>query len=357
MASDVKLNIQRYREASHLTQEQLGKKVGVTRQTISAWERGDSTPTVAQLLALAKALGVEPDLLLGGGETSDLVLLFRADNPEVLVPGLRDTLTRKSRDYADLERLLNRVPVLPESRPLADYEPETVEAVAQEVRDWLGAGERPLHDGLSLIEDKGIKVLLHPLPDQISGFSAYTDEIGAVIFINQGHPRERQSFTAFHELAHLIFHRDEYRKVAGTLSKNDPKEKTANHFAGAVLLPRDMVWRELRFYRGRWIPEMLLADMKLRYGVSMRTVLVRAYETGVITKAQMGKQIGALNKKYGKDQEPVELPQNKMLTRLTKLVFAALVEEKITVSRAAEILGRPLLEIREELENGWRAGN
>jgi len=357
VADNVNLNIQKYREASHLTQEQLGKKVGVTRQTISAWERGDTTPTVAQLFALAKVLGVEPDLLLGGGETADFVLLFRADNPEVLVPGLRDVLTRKSRDYADLERLLNRVPVLPESRPLADYEPETVEAVAQEVREWLGVGARPVHDGLSLIEDKDIKVLLNPLPDQISGLSAYADEIGAVIFVNQGHSRERQSFTAFHELAHLIFHRDEYRKIAKKLSKSDPKEKTANHFAGAVLLPRDVVWRELRFYRGRWIPEMLLADMKLRYGVSMRTVLLRAYEAGVITKTQMGKQIGVFDKKYGKGQEPVDLPRDKVLTRLTKLVFAALVEEKITVSRAAEILGRPLVEIRNELENGWRAGN
>lgn len=39
-----------------LTQEELADKVGVTRQTIIALEKGDYTPSVALALALARTL-------------------------------------------------------------------------------------------------------------------------------------------------------------------------------------------------------------------------------------------------------------------------------------------------------------
>jgi putative transcriptional regulator len=40
-----------------LSQEELAAKVGTTRQTISALERGTSIPSVSLALALARALG------------------------------------------------------------------------------------------------------------------------------------------------------------------------------------------------------------------------------------------------------------------------------------------------------------
>ncbi len=48
----------------HLSQEKLGEKVGVTRQTISNWELEQTTPDTHQLIALAKALNVSIDTLV-----------------------------------------------------------------------------------------------------------------------------------------------------------------------------------------------------------------------------------------------------------------------------------------------------
>jgi Zn-dependent peptidase ImmA (M78 family) len=272
------------------------------------------------------------------------------------VPGLRALLSRRACDYAAVERILGQVPALPESRPLESYDPDVVEDVSRDVRAWVGIEEAPLHDALSLLEDKGLKVLLHPLPQEVSGFSAYTDELGGVIFVNESHPVERQFFTAFHELAHLIFHRREYKEPTGKLKRNDPREKAANHLAGAILLPKEALLRELRSYHDRWMPERLLIEMKLRYQVSMRTVLVRAEQAGLLSKKQTGQQIGAIDKKYGEHAEPVELPRSQIQTRLTRLVFAALMDERITTSRAAEIMGRPLAEVGEELTR-WIEGD
>lgn len=347
-----------YREQAGTSQGELGQHLRVTRQTISAWEKGDRDPSVAQLAQIAQFLDIAVDLLLPETDAVAMPeavgLMFRADQPSALNPHLRAVLSRKAEDYAFVENLIGEIPTLPEMRPLAGYDARLVEEVAREIRDWLGMGETcPLGDALALLESKGLKVILHPLPNEISGCSAYTDTSGAVIFINADHPPERKFFTALHELAHLIFHRQEYRapneKAGG---RADPREKVANHFAGAVLLPEDVIRRELYGYRQRWLPEPLLADMKRRYGVSMRTVLYRAAQSDIISQKQQGQQIGQLNRKYGSTDEPVTLPAPERLTRLERMVFLALLQEEITLSRAAEILGKPLIELRDTL-NDW----
>ena len=57
-------NILKFRKKSGLSQEELGEKVDVTRQTISNWELGETSPNSDQLKALSKALNVSIDELL-----------------------------------------------------------------------------------------------------------------------------------------------------------------------------------------------------------------------------------------------------------------------------------------------------
>ena len=57
-------NILKLRKKSCLSQEQLGEKVNVTRQTISNWELNETTPNPEQLKLLSKALNVSIDELL-----------------------------------------------------------------------------------------------------------------------------------------------------------------------------------------------------------------------------------------------------------------------------------------------------
>ncbi len=59
-------NIKKCRTAQGLTQEQLAKKLYITRQTVSSWERSASNPDLEQLEAIAGALGVDMMTLLYG---------------------------------------------------------------------------------------------------------------------------------------------------------------------------------------------------------------------------------------------------------------------------------------------------
>lgn len=70
--------ITKFRKAAGLTQEELGKAVGVSTQAVSRWECG-GTPDVALLPAIADRLGVTVDALFGreGGETVDVFQTVR----------------------------------------------------------------------------------------------------------------------------------------------------------------------------------------------------------------------------------------------------------------------------------------
>ena len=50
--------IQHYRKLQGLSQEELGQKLLVSRQTISLIERGDYSPSVTLALKIAKVFGV-----------------------------------------------------------------------------------------------------------------------------------------------------------------------------------------------------------------------------------------------------------------------------------------------------------
>ena len=52
------------RKARRFSQEDLGDKIGVSRQTVSSWEKGDYEPTLDSIRAIAQVLDVSFDTLL-----------------------------------------------------------------------------------------------------------------------------------------------------------------------------------------------------------------------------------------------------------------------------------------------------
>lgn len=58
--------LQDLRKKRGMTQELLAEKLGVTRQTISKWERGESTPDFEYLIKISEWFQVPTDYLLKG---------------------------------------------------------------------------------------------------------------------------------------------------------------------------------------------------------------------------------------------------------------------------------------------------
>lgn len=70
------------RKRNNLSQEQLGEKINVTRQTISNWELNETAPNPEQLKLLSKALKVSIDELLDNDISS--ILVEKVSNTEKL---------------------------------------------------------------------------------------------------------------------------------------------------------------------------------------------------------------------------------------------------------------------------------
>lgn len=69
---DLGSKILELRKKQQLSQEKLGEKVGVTRQTISNWELNETLPDTKQLISLSKVLLISIDELVGNN-TQDLL--------------------------------------------------------------------------------------------------------------------------------------------------------------------------------------------------------------------------------------------------------------------------------------------
>jgi transcriptional regulator with XRE-family HTH domain len=80
MAFDEKL--MELRKANGFSQEELGYKLDVTRQTVSKWETGQTTPEMDKLIELSKLFGITIDDLVGnrkiGEQSAPLVIYPRA---------------------------------------------------------------------------------------------------------------------------------------------------------------------------------------------------------------------------------------------------------------------------------------
>lgn len=56
---------------NHLSQEKLGERLGLSRQSVSKWEQGYATPDTENLLKLSELYGVSVDTILKCGETEE----------------------------------------------------------------------------------------------------------------------------------------------------------------------------------------------------------------------------------------------------------------------------------------------
>jgi Zn-dependent peptidase ImmA (M78 family) len=128
---------------------------------------------------------------------------------------------------------------LPRRHKLRDV--ADAEQLSAEVRKAWKLGLDPIPNMTELLEEKGLKVLTVHLPDRVSGFTCLVKRPGAsglpVIVVNNQFSLERRRLTLAHELAHRLIDNE-------GLSEKET-EKAANFFAGAFLMPKEHLLREV----------------------------------------------------------------------------------------------------------------
>lgn len=65
MNNDIAEKLLYYRKSKRYSQEELAEKIGVSRQAVSKWERGESLPDSNNLIALSRLYSISIDEMLG----------------------------------------------------------------------------------------------------------------------------------------------------------------------------------------------------------------------------------------------------------------------------------------------------
>lgn len=66
MLNDISVNLAKARISADYSQEGLANELGISRQAVSKWERGESVPDLGNLIALAELYGIDLDELIRG---------------------------------------------------------------------------------------------------------------------------------------------------------------------------------------------------------------------------------------------------------------------------------------------------
>ena len=324
----------------------------VSAQAIGKYERNEMTPSSKVLLALATALGVEPEFLLSEKEIELEAVDFRKAPAE----GARDERSVNAMVLDAAERYLELESIFPDTRitwsapHFAEFKltkVEDAEAAAERLRKHLRLGIAPIESMTELLEDQGIKVIALALPESVSGSKAYASVVDgervAMIVVNDRHNGERQRFTLAHELGHLVID-----WPAGTGQEH---ERAADRFAGAFLMAKEMVEKVIGRSRTA-ITFGELEAVKRVFKVSLAAIVVRLKQLNIITKTFYG-ELWAVILQRGLNQvgapEPDSIAQE-VPGRARRLALRAVAEGAISESKAAELLRMKRRELAKLLD-------
>ncbi|MCF7992856.1 MAG: XRE family transcriptional regulator [Thiohalocapsa sp.] len=338
--------IHQARLAAGLTLEALGQQLGVTKAAIQKYEKGTVTPDSAKLLKIAKACGVRTEYFF----RKQVVQLEEVEFRKTRAFGLKRADAIRIRVAEQVEKRFALLDAFPDS-PIARFsvpdevpaqvtEMRQIDAIADSVRRSWALGLNPIGDLTDTLESLGLLLLtVDEAHEAFSGMTAMAVSADhqryPVIAVSSTWPGDRQRFTLAHELGHVL--------LAGRLVEALSEEKACDRFAGAFLVPRVAVIRELGKQRHRLEPRELYR-LKCEYGLSMKGWAIRARQCGVITQAYFQSLMKQFSVRGWHRWEPGDALASKTPRLFDQLLYRALAEQLITEAKAADLLGIPRLQ-------------
>ena len=325
----------------------------VTAQAIGKYERHEMMPSSRVLIQLTKVLGVSLEYLLSEQveELEDVEFRKLSSTSAKEKARVSAEVIDRLQRYLTVEEILNLDSVAWHARQLGDRflgQEDDAEIIAEEIRDKWKLGIDPIPNMTSLLEDRGIKVLVIELPRRVSGLTClvrrrHQKTRVPVIVVNWQSTLERRRFTLAHELAHRL------------IAESSPVhlENASNVFAGAFLVPHGHLVREIGTTR-KAIGYQELIQLKRMYRVSAATLLVRFKQVGVIDESTLAYAFQSYARGWrSSEPEPLEAHVDKgrheVPQRFERLCYWALAEGLISPGKASELLQQPQDKIKEGL--------
>lgn len=352
------VRLQNARKMRGLSIQELAKRLDglVSSTAIEKYEKGLMFPQSSTILCGISSILQIPvgDLLRPLSiniDASRFSFRKRAKLGKKATESILLTIKNKIEKYIEAEKIANitstyTTGIYPE---VVDSELKARQAAIYLRKVW-DLGMAPISNPILLLEDKNIKVIeVEEDPTLFDGTSS-TIEGTPIVVINMrnrdnGNPDvERHRLTEFHEFGH------QYLRMPDEMDEKQ-REDLCNVFANEMLMPSDVFLSRLGDHRQTiYIYEM--KNLQREFGISVRALMMKARQLGIITESYYKWFNIRLNK------EPElralvdrnEFPQ-RHTSRFEQLVIRCLAQEVITESKAAELMGISVVALRNKLDN------
>lgn len=318
----------------------------ISRQALHKYEKGEVIPNSEMIGYLCEVLNVRPDFFFREMEVKLGNIEFRkldklpAKEENRIIEQTKDFLSR----YLELEEIIGLATEF--NNPLADL-PEIktqqeAEAAAERVREAWCLGMDPISNTVELLEDNHIKVIEFEADLGFDGMQTLVNGKIPVIAVNISRVKkdDRKRFTVMHELGHLLM------PIATGLPEKQ-KENLCNQFAGAMLFPAEVIRKELGVKRTKLLIQEL-GVLKREYGISIQAIVMRALTTEIISNRYCTQFFSYIKQMGWQVDEPFDFNFGEKSKRFEQLLFRALGEELISVSKAAALKNMKLADFKSK---------
>lgn len=317
----------------------------LSRQALHRYEKGEVIPDAEKINLLSKVLNVSPDYFFRSTkvELSEIEYRKLSKMPQKEASIIKEKTKEYLSRYLELEEILGLGSEF--DNPLKDFgvviSYDRVNKAAIELRKAWNLGNSAIFNVVELLEDKNIKVVKLNVDEAFDGLQTFVNGNIPVVAYNANkiNKPDRIRFTLLHELAHLLL-------KFGNITERQ-KETLCHQFAGAMLLPEETIKAELGNHRNK-LSSLELGNIKKQYGISMQAIVMRAKDCNIINDHYTKQFFFFIKQMNWKVDEPVEYRGVEESNRFEQLLFRALIEDQISMSKAASLSNQSLAEFKKE---------
>jgi len=297
------------RLARGLAITELSEMVGVSRQAISQFELGSSTPSGSVLSKIYEVLDFPIAYFskpINSEKSSSSTTFFRSLKSSSKkyreMTLIRGKWLEEICDY--LDGFINfpkvNLPNLEENEDIIDD--DTIEDIALNLRKYWGLGVGPISNVILLNEKNGIIVSKILFNDVKTDACSFWRKKRPYIFLGSDKDSAvRSRFDAAHELAHLLLHTWVDNEQIRDKTILDRLEKEANRFAAAFLLPEESFTKEIM---STSLDHFI--TLKKRWKVSLSSMIYRCETLGILSERQVLYLRKQLSKFGYRKREPLD---------------------------------------------------
>lgn len=354
------------RESAGYTIEQVAEKLKKPLTVVEDWEKGEYTPTYAQLETLAYNIYKRPLIVFffeNEPQEESLKKEFRT-LPESEIEFFSPEFIKCIRTARDKQFILKEL--FPQGNPASKFllrnlivDKSYPETSAKNLRDFLGISKETQERFKSpeeaykfyrnILAEYGVFIFQYPIDKmEARGFCLYDAEFPVIVVSSKDEIHGR-IFTIFHELCHLIWKTSGITRPEDNLSFRNRESKTievfCNKFAADVLVPKQLLLEStsVRQKSGAKWDIKLLQQIAKEFKVSIEVILRRLLDLKLATKEEYEEYRENLPRQFvPKKTEGGPTYSVKTVSQLgpnfVNTIFSHMYEGRITQFQASEYL-------------------